>query len=419
MEGGTIIVIAGAVLAYALVSKRLSAGVLTPPLAFVVVGMVCGAGGLGLIELAPGHEAINILAELTLILVLFGDATRIDLKALSRERGLPVRLLALGLPLTIALGAALAWVCIPGISGWEAALIGAVLAPTDAALGQAVVNNERVPARIRQALNVESGLNDGIALPIVLVFASMAVSMGTGSSGETTAHWLTFAGKQIIFGPLAGIALGILGAKVATFARSRGAMSKEFEKLGAMAMALLTFELAEAIGGNGYIAAFVAGMTLGNLARPFTHCVHEFLETEGQLLMLLVFLLFGSVFVWPALHSATPLLVVYALLSLTLVRMVPVSISLLGAHLKPITHLFLGWFGPRGLATVLYGLLILDEYATPHSEELFTVAVLTVLFSVVAHGMSAAPGARAYARTFEDAESTMPEHLEVTHHPTR
>ncbi len=423
MEGTTIVVVAGLVLAYALVSRRLSASVLTPPLAFVAAGMLLGDGGLGLglLDADPGHGAINTIAEITLILVLFSDATRIDLRVLRREAGLPVRLLAIGLPLTMALGAGLALLIVPGLSLWEAALIGAVLAPTDAALGQAVVSSEKVPARIRQALNVESGLNDGIALPIVLVFASLA---GVGAEGSrSTLEWLSFTGGQLILGPIAGALIGAVGARVSTAARDRGLMSEEFEKLGAIAMALLSFELAEAIGGNGFIAAFVAGMTLGNLAKDFTRCVHAFLEAEGQLLTLLVFLMLGSVFAWPALAAATPGVLVYALLSLTLVRALPVSLSLLGARLKPVTHAFLGWFGPRGLATVLYGLLIVDESSAPHREALFTIAIITVLLSVLAHGVSAAPGAAAYARALgrdgRDDQGDMPEHGAVTHHPTR
>ena len=424
MEGTAVVVVAALVLAYALLSRRLSESSFTPPLAFVSAGMLLGMGGLGLglLDIDPGHEAINIVAELTLILVLFSDATRIDLSALRREAELPARLLALGLPLTMALGAGLALLCVPGVTLWEAALIGAVLAPTDAALGQAVVSSNLVPARVRQALNVESGLNDGIALPIVLVFASLA-GMGATEEERTALDWLLFTGGQLVLGPLAGVLIGVVGARVSTAAREREMMSEEFEKLGALAMAVLSFELAEAIGGNGFIAAFVAGMTLGNLAKGFTRCVHAFLEAEGQLLMLIVFLLLGSVFAWPALIAATPLIFAYAVLSLTLVRVVPVSLSLVGAGLKPATHLFLGWFGPRGLATVLYGLLIVDESSAPHRHELFTVAIVTVLLSVLAHGLSATPGVKAYARALgrrgDDSPKDMPEHAEVTHHPTR
>lgn len=421
MDEKTLAVVAGLVLAYALISRRLADSVLTPPLAFVIAGMVGGGGGglgLGVLNLAPDHAAVHALAEITLILVLFADATRIDLRVLRREAGLPLRLLGLGLPMTVALGTGVALLVFPDLSIWEAALLGAVLAPTDAALGQVVVNSERVPVKIRQALNVESGLNDGIALPIVLIFAGLA---GMGEEGRSAGEWALFTGGQLVLGPIAGIAVGYLGGKVATAARGHEWMGEAFEQLGALAMALLSYALAEAIGGNGFIAAFVAGMFLGNTAREFTRSVHKFLEAEGALLMLLVFLLLGNVFAWPALGELTPAIAIYALLSLTVVRMLPTSLSLVGAGLRPATHVFLGWFGPRGLATFLYGLLIVERSSAPNVSMIFTVAVTAVLFSVVAHGVTAAPGASLYARVLRRAgdEATTSERESVVEHPTR
>jgi NhaP-type Na+/H+ or K+/H+ antiporter len=419
----SVITVAACVLLYALISRRLESGPVTPPLAFLAIGVLLGPYGAELIVAPGSNELVRGIAEITLILVLFADATRIDLTALRRGAGLPIRLLGVGLALTMALGAALALLCVPGITIWEAALLAAVLAPTDAALGQVVVNSKLVPERIRQALNVESGLNDGFALPVVLVFASLA-SVGSGAEEEvrSTAEWAVYTGKQLLLGPLAGAGLGALGALLATAARKHNLMNEAFEKLAAVAMALLSFELAEAIGGNGFIAAFVAGMALGNLGRDFSRCVHEFLEAEGQLLMLLVFMSLGAAFALPAFAHATPSILLYVVLSLTVIRMVPVSLSLLGTKLQPASHLFLGWFGPRGLATFLYGLLVIDESSAPHRELLFAVAIITVIFSIIAHGVTAAPGVRAYARAIErnDNTETLPELHEVVHrHATR
>ncbi|MEZ4429937.1 MAG: sodium:proton antiporter, partial [Nannocystaceae bacterium] len=403
-------------LAFGLVSRRLDGSVLTPPLAFVLIGFLLGADGLNLLAIPPGHQAIHLLAEITLVLVLFADASRIDLRALRRELGIPVRLLGVGLPLTIALGAVVAKLVLPELSVWEAATLGAVLAPTDAALGQAVVSSPKVPLRIRQALNVESGLNDGVALPVVMIFAALA---GAGSDARAPGEWLAFWGLQVTLGPAVGVAVAYAGGRLLDLALRRAWMNESFAQLSGLSLALLAFTVAEAIGGNGFIAAFVGGMVLGNTARESSAAIHEFLEAEGQLLMLLVFMVFGAMFAWPALQDADGPTILYAALSLTLIRMIPVALSLLGARLRLSTVLFLGWFGPRGLATVLFGLLILESCGAAHRAGLFTVAMVTVVFSVVAHGVTAGPGAALYAQLVGGSDAGAAEREQVQGHPTR
>ncbi len=412
-------VIAAFILAFGAVSNRLTRTVITAPMVFVAFGLLLGSSGLGLVKADTENPLIHFIAELTLILVLFTDASRINLKQLLREHRIPMRLLGLGLPLTMLLGTLAGVLLLPGWSVWEALVLAIILAPTDAALGQVVVSSERVPVRIRQALNVESGLNDGLALPVLLFFVCLAGATGAGH-GESTDNWLKFASMQVTLGPLVGGLVGFAGARLVSWGQSSGWMAKPFQELSALGLALLSFAFAELVGGNGFLAAFCAGLAVGNTGRHLCECLYEFAEAEGQLLALLTFLIFGAVMLPPALEHFNVELALYALASLTLVRMLPVSLSLIGLKLRPATHLFLGWFGPRGIASILYGLLILDQVGLGRREELFSITVLVVLGSVAAHGLSAWPAVNWYAsRVKAKADETRPEHKAVPEMPLR
>ena len=417
MDSTTVVWIAVFVLAYGLVSKRLERTIVTPPMVFVALGLLFGGGALSDLGMHADRRVIHVLAELTLVLVLFGDAARIDLRALRDELGLPARLLGIGMPLTIAAGALVAKLVLPELTWFECATLSAILAPTDAALGQAVVSAPSVPLRIRQALNVESGLNDGIALPVVLIFAALA-SMG-GTEGRTAAEWAQFAALQVTLGPVAGFVIAWVGGRLITGADSREWMDGRFAKLAGIALALLSFAGAELIGGNGFIAAFVAGMTLGNSQRGKCEYLYSFLEAEGALLALLVFLLLGLLLAWPAIAESDARMWLYAALSLTAVRMVPVAISMMGSGLRRPSVVFIGWFGPRGLASLLFAILIFEEAGLPHEGLVFHVVTLTVLGSVFAHGMTAAPAARRYGELMSDAEACPVENEAVVPHPLR
>ncbi|MDJ0949688.1 MAG: cation:proton antiporter [Alphaproteobacteria bacterium] len=414
MDALPLVAIAAAILGFGLVSRRLEAGLVTPPMAFTGVGILCGAAALGLGGFEAERTFIHVLAELTLVMILFTDASRIDLRVLARERGLPLRLLGIGLPLTILLGAGVGVLIGVGVTIWEAALVAAVLAPTDAALGMAVVSNERVPLRIRQALNVESGLNDGIALPVVLIFLSIAdVTSAHGS--QPAEYWVRFVALQVTLGPLAGLAVGWLGGRLVQAAWDKGWMEPVFLRLSAIGLALLAFAGAELVHGNGFIAAFVAGLALGNFTRGICEPIHRFGETEGQLMTLLTFLVFGAVMVPAALPHLDARILLYALLSLTAIRMVPVALSLIGTGLRLPSVLFLGWFGPRGIASILFALVVLEGSDAVSATDIAVVTV-TVLLSVLAHGITAAPFAGAYgaacARFAHIADHA--EHQEVT-----
>lgn len=406
MDLGSIVVIALGVLAFGLVSRRLEGTVVTLPLVFALFGWLIGSGGLGIASIDASHGAIHLLAEVTLIVVLFADAARIDARCLLSDHDLPLRMLAIGMPLTLLAGALVARLLFPDASWPMAFLVAAILTPTDAALGQTVVASERVPLRIRQAINVESGLNDGIALPLVLVFAMWAGASGEHDSNAT--GLAQFAFLQVTLGPIAGVAIGYIGGRLIDRASAAGWASAPFQGICALATSLCAFAAAELIGGNGFIAAFSAGIAFGASVRSRCEFLFEFMESEGQLLTLLAFLVFGAAMLPQGLSVAVLATSVLAVLFLTIVRMLPIAISLSGTGLSWPSKLFLGWFGPRGLASILFALLILEEHPVAGGEELLACIVLTVALSIVLHGVSAAPLAAAYgahiARSGECAE---------------
>ncbi len=395
MDLVSIAVITGGLLLYSLISGRLEGTIVTPPLVFIMFGFAVGTGGLDVANLDVGHSAIHFVAEFTLILVLFTDAARIDLNRVRWDHNLPLRMLIVGLPLTIATGTFIASQLFAAFSFWEAALLAALLAPTDAALGQSVVSAKSVPVRVRQAINVESGLNDGFALPAVLLFAALA-SAQHGASGVS--DWVRFGLLQVTLGPLTGVAVGYIGARLLDVAAERGWANTTFQGIGILSLAVFTYVAAELIGGNGFIAAFIGGMVFGNTIRHPCTFLFEFMETEGQLLMLITFLVFGATLLPDGIAHMNLSFFLYAVMSLTVIRMIPIAISLVGAGLRLPTQLFLGWFGPRGLASILFVLLILKETKVIHHNELLSITVITVALSALLHGVSAAPLARLYGR---------------------
>ncbi len=420
MEPLGLAVIAAAFLLFSLVSGRLDGLPLTAPMVFVAFGFLLGPGVLGVVDIDRGHSFLHVVAELTLIIVLFADAARIDLERVRNDHKLPTRMLILGLPLAIALGAWVAAVVFPDFSLWEAALLAALLAPTDAALGQAVVSNPTVPIRVRQAINIESGLNDGIALPAVLLFAALASAAHGSAHGSAEANdWISFGLLQVTLGPVVGVALGFVGGRLIDAAADRGWMREAFQGIGILALAGLCYVVAELVGGNGFIAAFVGGMSFGNTIRNECNFLFEFMETEGQLLMLITFIVFGIALLPEGIASFEPRHLLYAVLSLTVIRMLPIAISLAGSGIRVPTVLFLGWFGPRGLASILFVLLILEEAEVEHQSDILAVTVITVALSTLLHGLSAAPVSAAYgsmiARTGECEEKRPATELPLRH----
>ena len=415
MDTQAFAIIAAGVVLFGVASRRLEATPFTGPMIFAAFGLVIGGAALDLADLDFGHGFIHGLAEVTLVLVLFSDAARIDLRVVRRDHDLPVRMLLIGMPLIILCGSLLGLALPLGLGLWEAALLAAILAPTDAALGQSVVASPRVPARIRQALNIESGLNDGIALPLVLLFACFA-SLAHATEGGR--NWVVFGTMQITLGPLVGAAVGWAAARLIDGAIKAGWMAESYEGPAILGVALLAFAGAELVGGNGFIAAFVAGMVFGNQVRERCGFLFEFAEAEGHLLTLLTFLVFGAAILPEAIGHSGPMVLLYALLSLTAVRMIPIALSLIGAGLRAPTVGFLAWFGPRGLASILFALFILEEAETPGAETILVTVMVTVALSILAHGLSAAPAAKWYGKVIRHRRECA-EARAVTEMPTR
>ncbi len=393
MDPVTILTAAAAFLVFGLVSRRLQGSVLTGPMLFAAFGLLAGPAAIGLMPLKITNTELHVLAEVTLILVLFSDAASIDLRRLRRDHNLPVRMLVMGMPLSILMGSITALILFADFSMWEAALLAAILAPTDAALGQAVVVNPVVPVRIRQALNVESGLNDGIALSVVLVFAALASAKQEAADAS---YWLLFGLNQMTFGPIAGVVVGYIGAKLVALCHRTGWLTESAEGIIALALAFAAYALAEIFHGNGFVAAFIAGLVFGNTLAFKCKYLYEFAETEGQILILLTFMAFGIVMIPLAIPDINGTYIAFALLALTVLRMLPVSVALWGTGIRPVTSLFLGWFGPRGLASILFALLILEKTDIAHKFEILVAIIFTVVLSILLHGFTSGPFSRWY-----------------------
>jgi sodium/hydrogen antiporter len=390
MSASDLAIVAALVFAWGTLSARLERFDVTAPIIFVVAGLLLTHGPLAPLGFVPSRELVKALAEVTLVLVLFSDASRVGLRDLRADLGLCLRLLGIGLPLTIGLGTLLALGLFNGMSIWLALLVGAALAPTDAALGAGVMVNPAVPARIRQLLNIESGLNDGIATPVVLVAiagaetAEHAASIGPGA-----------AVAELALGLLVGAVVGGAGGLVVNVARRRGWAAGGFAGSAVLALAVCAYACAVALQGNGFIAAFVGGLAYGTFGGRRGERLVPYVEETGALVSLLVWLAFGAVAVVPALQHVTWQTVLYAVLSLTVVRMAPVALSLIGAGLGRPAVAFVGWFGPRGLASVVFALLALEDIGKVAGPAVSVIA-LTVLLSVVAHGLTADPLAHRY-----------------------
>ncbi|MFD5504867.1 cation:proton antiporter [Streptomyces sp. NPDC127061] len=389
---GTLSLILLLLFLWELYSQRLARVELTAPVAFVLLGLLLGEG-IGVLHLAPSPGTVRTLAEVTLAWVLFTDAARLSFRALRPELGLYARLLLLGLPMCIGLGALLAMGLLPGVSGWAALYVAAALAPTDAALGATMMVNPVVPARIRRLINVESGLNDGIATPFVVVSLAGVAAAGSASDSHATGSALV----ELAIGLAYGTVLGLTAGGLLRSALRRGWATEDVAGAGILALALLSYTSAIAIGGNGFVAAFVAGLAFGSM-HGAPQRVLLFVEQAASLSSVLVWLLFGAVLVPAAVHHLTWQAVLYAALSLTVVRMVPVALSLAGSGLDRKTVLFVGWFGPRGLASVIFGLLAVEELGPPAAQTIVPVVACTVLLSVFAHGIASAPLAQRYGR---------------------
>ncbi|HLF61908.1 MAG TPA: cation:proton antiporter [Acidimicrobiia bacterium] len=386
--------------AYSLVAARLQRWSITAPMVFVLTGALLGPDGLGMLDVSANAETVKIVTELTLALILFADASTLKWKQVRLDSSLPTRLLLIGFPLTILAGTLSAGWLVPGLGWASAALVGSILAPTDAALGLGVFSDRSVPARVRRALNIESGLNDGLATPLVTLFLAIVVAEEGGST-----NWLAEAVKGIGVAILAAAVVGIGFGRLIAAADRRGWTSETSNRLAVLATALLAYGGSVAVGGNGFVAAFAAGILFAAASGGKLAEATSFTEHLALFLSFGVWVIFGALFVGPVLNEGLdPVVIVYGVLSLTLVRMVPVAIAMAGTGLRPASTAFMGWFGPRGLASVVFTLIAFEtlEGGGLATEMLVEVATWTILLSILAHGLTARPLAAVYGRRVAD-----------------
>lgn len=394
------------VLVFGLISELTERKPFTGPMFLMLVGIVAGPLGFALFDMHIESESIKLLAELTLVIILFVDASLIHTKELFSERPhYSIRLLGVGLPICMCLGAFIAYWMFPEIGLWGALLVAFILSPTDAALGQAVMKSELVPPHIRRVISVESGLNDGIALPPILLCIT-ALSVGTSKALAPDQHWIEFFIKQLTFGPLVGFFVGWVGGHVIDWATNKKWMEPTFQRLSCLSLAMLAYFLAEMVHGNGFIAAFCGGLFLGTRSQIVRARMQEFGEAEGTLLILAVFLIFGIVGMPLVYEHINWSIFIYAVLSLTFIRMLSVALSLIGSEEKWQTVAFIGWFGPRGIASLLYVLMMIADIGASENEQILAIILTTVFLSVILHGISAVPLAKIYGNWFSKAHKS-------------
>jgi NhaP-type Na+/H+ or K+/H+ antiporter len=391
-------ILAALVFAYAIFSSRLSRTFLTGPIIFTALGLLIGPQALDMVKLSVDPKVVKTLLEATLVLVLFTDAMSVNAKSWRKQAYIPERLLGIGLPLTIALGFVAALVLFGKLDIWEAALVGAILAPTDAALGLAVISNPRVPLSIRQGLNVESGLNDGIVFPIVML---LIAGTEVATHGQTGGQAAWFIVKTIVLSGLIGVAVGWLGGKLATVALGRKWADSIWLQVGVAALAALAYALAVPFEGSGFISAWVAGFVFGLVVRENVTDLKEFPDALGQILVVLSFFVFGNTILSSALGGLTWQIVLYAAISLTIVRMVPVALAMVRSNTRWPSLLYMGWFGPRGLASIVFAGIIIEETKLPGTELIVTIMAVTVGLSILLHGVTAWWGSNRYASWYE------------------
>jgi NhaP-type Na+/H+ or K+/H+ antiporter len=389
------------ILVYSSVAGRVERSWISGPIVFTTFGLLMGPLGLDLLSFKTEGETIRTLAELTLALVLFTDAAGADMGVLRKTKALPIRLLLIGLPLTILLGYGMGVLLVETLTLLQVALLATMLAPTDAALGKAVVSNEAVPDSVRQGLNVESGLNDGICVPILFVFLALA----TGKAGEK-GSWnlaMMLVAEEIGIGLAVGLTLTVVAVVLLKFARGQQWLTHTWIQVPVVALALGCFGVAQFVGGSGFIAAFSGGLLFGLLAKEARDEFLRAAEGTGDTLALITWVFFGTAVVGQAVDNFSWLILLYAVLSLTVIRMLPVFLSLTGSGISTEGKLFIGWFGPRGLASIVFAFIVANANL-PNTGPLATTVVCTIILSIVAHGITANPWAKGFGERYQKAK---------------
>ena len=395
MERATPLVLAVLVLGYAVVSEQVNRRFVAPALVFVLLGMALGPFGLHLLEAGPGTEGYTVLAQLALTVILFNQAAKLRFDRIRLHGPVTLRLLVVGIPLFVTLAALTATALLPVLPWWEAVCLAAIVAPTEAALIEALLEDRRIPERVRHALSVESGLYDGFALAILLI----ALGLASQRTDPTAGHWARFIFSTEILSLLAGAGIGLLGGLLVRWSRRREWMSDTWAQLATLALAFICFQAGESIEASGFVAAFTGGLAFSFITRRegADGVPTAVPDATAQLLELLVFAMFGAFAVIDGWRSADWQMVVFAVLAVFAVRIVAVLVSLVRTDLSMSHRVFIGWFGPRGIGTVVLGLLVIDRGEIQHADLIGTVVVVTVTLSLVLHSLTAAPGIRRLA----------------------
>jgi sodium/hydrogen antiporter len=389
----TVLVVTCLVLCFALVSGLVKQWYVAPALIFTGLGLVLGPFGFGVVDVRADREDFKILAELALTVILFHQASELDLRSLFRSQHAPLRLLVVGIPLTIALGTVTAVLLLPVLPFWEAVCLAAIVAPTEAALIDALLEDPRIPERVRDALSVESGLYDGVALAVLLAAVALASEHADPSGG----HWAWFAFRMELVSLAVGIAIGVIGGRVVVFSRSRRWMSHTWAQLVTLALALVCYAVGEQVGGSGFVAAFAGGLAYALASARGKDDEEEMAEVSdaaGQVLELVVFAIFGAVAVVPAWRDAGWRVILFAVLTLVVVRVVAVAVALVGSGMTTRSTLFIGWFGPRGIGTLVLALVVLEEGDVTRGAVIVQAAIVVVTLSLVLHSLTVLPGIR-------------------------
>jgi NhaP-type Na+/H+ or K+/H+ antiporter len=392
MTSATVFTLTVMVLCYAVISALVKRWYVAPALIFTLCGIALGPFGVGVIDV--GHDAGNYLlvAELALTLILFNQAAALDLSAVVQRRGITFRLLVFGIPLSLGLGVLTATLLMPFMSLGGAIAFGTIVAPAEVALISALLEDRRIPEPVRHALSTESGFYDGFAL------TTMVLALAVTREKETSAHgglgdlaW--YLVRTEVLSAAAGLILGAVGGAVITWSRRRGWMSDTWAQLSMLMGALLCFEVGGLLDGSGLVAAFAGGLAFafvseGTGNRPERHVS----DAAAHLLELVVFAMFGAYAVVAAWRDLEWRVAAFAVVAVFAVRLIAVSVALIRTDLPARDRLFIGWFGPRGLGTIVLGLLMI-EHSEPDLESLITQIVgITVSLSLVVHSLTVWPG---------------------------
>jgi NhaP-type Na+/H+ or K+/H+ antiporter len=386
---------------FSVVAGRIERSAVSGPMIFIAFGLIAGPFGFGFLDMDVNTTELRVIADLTLALVLFIDAANADLSVLRSHAKIPRRMLLIGLPLCIALGVGAGVLIFPSVSLFEICILATMLAATDAALGKGVVTNKAVPARIREGLNAESGLNDGMCVPVLLVFLALATGSAGGEEGDSMALALQLVAREIGIGIAVAVVFVAIGVKLVALGKQRGWITEIWKQIPVVTLALACFAMAQSLHGSGYIAAFVGGLLFGHFTKGSTHGLVMAGEGIAELLAMLTWIIFGAVAIGQSWAGMTADVVIYSLLSLTVIRMLPMVIALSFSGEKLEAKLFLAWFGPRGLASIVFFVIVANEHL-PAESMMQHVVVCTITLCVVAHGITANFWAKGIGRRLGD-----------------